>query len=212
MDVYKTYFNKKAAEKRLVFIAKLAILLVAAFSYLLLLSNSSSSITETVYPSFCGMMQLIVPVVGGLCWKNATASGALSGLSAGVAISLIFSLWKPFTYFFSPGLVGLVVNAGLFIFIGLVSQPREKYKIKRNFSGRSVNLKILWFCIFICFILIGSPLIIYIDKLNVMFLGIPAIYSFVLLLCLLLCGLIFIGYRLCWGDKDKTGADRKRSP
>lgn len=214
MDVYKTYFNKRATEKRLVFIGKLVILLVAAFSYLQLLSSDFSSITETVYPSFCGMMQLIVPVIGGLCWKNATASGALSGLSAGVAISLIFSLWKPFTYFFSPGLMGLIVNAILFIFIGLASHTREKADIKRKVFKSPVHLKLLWSCLFICFVLIGSPLVIYINKLDVTFFGIPAIYSFVLSICTLMCILIFIGFRLSWGDKNKKSVsdNEKRSP
>ena len=53
LDVYKNCFNTKATEKHLVFMAKLVILLIAVFTYMLLLSGSLTTIFDTTLMSFC---------------------------------------------------------------------------------------------------------------------------------------------------------------
>ena len=114
LDIYKTYFNVKATEKHLVFVAKIVILMVAALAYLLLLFGNLSTIFNTVLVSFSGTVQLIVPVLGGLFWKKADADSALSGLLLGLIISFLFSFWHPFIFPVSPGLIGLLCNALIF--------------------------------------------------------------------------------------------------
>lgn len=114
LDIYKSCFNVKATEKHLVFVAKLVILMVAALAYLLLFWGNLSTIFNTVFISFSGIMQLSVSVIGALFWKKADADSALAGLLLGLIITFLFSAWQPFTYPVSPGLIGLVCNALLF--------------------------------------------------------------------------------------------------
>lgn len=64
------------------------------------------------------------------------------------------------------------------------------------------KVKLVWLCIIICFLLIGSPLILLLNKTDSVFFGVPLLYGFVFFIWLLLCVLTFIGYRLRWGQKD----------
>lgn len=115
LDVYKNCFNTKATEKHLVFMAKLVILLIAVFTYMLLLSGSLTTIFDTTLMSFCVIMQLIVPAAGALWWDKADADTALAGLLLGLSVTLLLSFWHPFTMPLSSGLIGLICNAALFV-------------------------------------------------------------------------------------------------
>jgi len=119
LDIYKRHINKRATEKRMVFVAKTNIILFAIASYIVLLYVSGFSIIQTGYLSFCGMIQLIVPVIGGLHWKKSDSQGAIAGILAGVGFSILFTVWHPVTYYISPGLIGLMINAAVFTLVSL---------------------------------------------------------------------------------------------
>ena len=54
--------------------------------------------------------------------------------------------------------------------------------------------------IIICFLLMGSPLVILVDRSGVSIMNVPLIYIFVFALYIILCILTFIGYKTKWGD------------
>lgn len=115
LDIYKNHFNTKATEKHLVFMAKLVILLIATITYIILLSGSLTTIFDTTLLSFCGIMQLIVPATGCLCWDKSDADTAIAGMLLGLSITFLFYFIKPFTMPLIPGLIGLICNAALFV-------------------------------------------------------------------------------------------------
>ena len=115
LDVYKNCFNVKATEKHLISVAKLMTLIVAACIYLLLLFGNLAGIFNTTLLSFCGMMQLAVPVAGALWWDKSDADSALAGIILGICVTLLFMYWQPFTLPLMSGLIGLICNAALFI-------------------------------------------------------------------------------------------------
>ena len=92
LDIYKTYFYRKAPEKHLILAAKGFILLIAMLAYLLLLFGNLSTIFQTAFLAFSGIIQLAVPAVGGLFWKKRDARSALSGSSfrSGSDLSFLF--------------------------------------------------------------------------------------------------------------------------
>lgn len=120
LNIYRTYIRPKATEKHTVFFAKISIIVYSAAAYLcLILSNSPESIVLTGFTALSGMAQLIVPLVGALVWKKSNSSGAILGLLSGVLFTILFSVWKPFELPMPAGLIGLMLNALLFILCGL---------------------------------------------------------------------------------------------
>lgn len=131
LNVYKPYIRPKSTEKHIVYIGKISIIAFSATAYLsLILMNSPESIVLTGFTALSGMAQLIVPVLGALIWKNSNAVGAVLGLLTGVSFTLLFTLWEPFKLPVSPGSVGLLLNAAVFILCGLLLSPNPNTRNK----------------------------------------------------------------------------------
>lgn len=126
LDIYKTYFYRKAPEKHLILAAKGFILLIAMLAYLLLLFGNLSTIFQTAFLAFSGIIQLAVPAVGGLFWKKRDARSALSGLLFGLAVTFLFSLWQPFVLPVGPGLIGLICNACLYFGMSMYRSRKQR--------------------------------------------------------------------------------------
>lgn len=126
LDIYKRYFNVNATEKHLVFVAKLVILMVAMLAYLLLLVGNLSTIFDTVLVSFCGIMQLIVPVCAGLFQKNPNAQSALAGLGTGLFITILFFFWHPVVFPISPGILGLAANIAAYLTVNIALRRKNR--------------------------------------------------------------------------------------
>ena len=123
LDIYKTYFYRKAPEKHLILAAKGFILLIAMLAYLLLLFGNLSTIFQTAFLAFSGIIQLAVPAVGGLFWKKGTKQGAWAGTISGcivVTIGTFFITSLPLGL--SAFSWGLIVNAVLYIVVSLATK------------------------------------------------------------------------------------------
>ena len=227
LDIYKRFFDRKAPEKHLVLVAKGAILLVAALAYLLLLFGNLSTIFQTAFLAFSGVIQLTVPATGGLFWKKGDARSALCGLLTGLAITALFSVWKPFVFPVSPGIIGLACNAELFFAMSAkrnrtpekkanAALPEQQTPLrspeqqaaarvpKQQAALRSPeqnNLRNLWIAIIACFLLMAGPLVVLLDHSRISIAHIPILYLFVFALWIALCILTFIGWRLKWGER-----------
>jgi len=120
LNIYKPYLRPKSTEKSIVFFGKISIIAYSAAAYLsLILSNSPESIVLTGFTALSGMAQLVVPVFGALVWKKSNSSGAICGLLTGVLFTVLFAFWKPFALPLPAGLIGLILNALVFILCGL---------------------------------------------------------------------------------------------
>ena len=204
LDIYKTYFNHKAPEKHLILIAKGFILLVAALAYLLLLFGNLSTIFQTAFLAFSGVIQLAVPALGGLFLKKANARSALAGLLTGLAITSLFSFWKPFVFPVSPGIIGLACNTLMYCIINLKSTKKSKIEMpKIKDKVKPSKERSLWIAIILCFLLMGGPLVILLDHSSITFAHIPILYLFVFALWIILCILTFIGWKMQWGEKKE---------
>ena len=204
LDIYKRYFGRKAPEKHLILVAKGFILVIAALAYLLLLFGNLSTIFQTAFLAFSGVIQLAVPAVGGLLQKRGDARSALTGLLTGLAVTFLFSFWKPFVFPVSPGIIGLVCNAGLYF--GMSVKRRGKLLERKAYGkmpGWKAKMKPLWIAIIVCFLLMGGPLIILLDHSGISIAHIPILYLFVFALWIALCILTFIGWRMRWGDEKE---------
>jgi len=141
MDIHKRYINDKTPDKKLLFITRIAILIVAGISYVVLLAVHNN-IFDMGVTAMGGLAQLIVPVLGGFFWKKSKPRGAIAGLLAGEIVFLICLLQGAGLEDSSIyALAGLIVNACFFIMISLIDKPRIKVEEKIEMYRREYRSK-----------------------------------------------------------------------
>ncbi len=117
IDLHRRYIDPAASEKRLVLVAKRAVLVISALAFLLLI-NSPVVIVDTGTVAMSGTAQVIVPVLGALFWEKshpkAAFWGILFGLIALVALRFFFHL--PASH---CGLIALLLNVAIFLLLSL---------------------------------------------------------------------------------------------
>lgn len=92
-DIYKTLFNKKATEKQLLLLSRIAIIAVAIIAYFLAL-NPDNSVMSLVSYAWAGLGAAFGPaMLLSLFWKRMTMSGALAGMISGGGMVV---LWKQY--------------------------------------------------------------------------------------------------------------------
>ncbi len=90
-DIYRMIFQKKAADRELVWISRFAVVVIAALAFLVAL-DPESSVLDLVSYAWAGFGASFGPVILlSLFWKRMTGKGALAGLAVGGVTVL---LWK----------------------------------------------------------------------------------------------------------------------
>ena len=90
-DLYKPLFNKKASDKELVWVSRIAILVVAVVAGLLAV-DPESSVFEIVSHAWAGFGAAFGPII--LCalfWRRCNAKGALAGVISGGVTALLWA-------------------------------------------------------------------------------------------------------------------------
>jgi predicted membrane protein len=65
------------------------------------------------------------------------------------------------------------------------------------------KILLLWILIFFCFAAIEFPGIFFINRIEPRLFGLPFIYGFTLIVWFVLCILMYAGYLMKWGYRDK---------
>lgn len=129
IDVHHRYINPNASEKRLVFIAKWAVLFISAFAFLLLI-NSPVVIVDTGTIAMSGTAQVIVPVIGAFFWEKSNPKAAIWAIVSGLLVLALlrFGVGLPSSY---CGLLSLLVNGSLFFLLSsrMKTNPHSYEKI-----------------------------------------------------------------------------------
>lgn len=127
LNIYKTYINPKATEKKTVFVGKSVIVIFSCVAYITLVSfNSIASIVETGVFSLACLAQLIVPLTGALMWRRSNSLGAILGIVSGVLITFALSLRPDIIVYLHPGIIGLLVNIFIFLLLGIILPENDE--------------------------------------------------------------------------------------
>ena len=131
-DIYQRYQNPKASDSNLKQFSRYVILIFSILAYLLALFAPGVLVTIGLV-AMGGTAQLIVPTMGALFWKKSNANGAISGLIAGVGVTIFFTFIPGVTspLGLNPAMWGLLLNIILFIIISLMTAPREQSVVDR---------------------------------------------------------------------------------
>ncbi len=123
-DFYKGFFRKNASQSELVWIGRIAVLLVAVIA-ILLAKNPDSKVLSLVSYAWAGFGAAFGPVIlFSLAWKRMTRNGALAGMLVGAATVII---WKQFALFGLYELLPGFVFASVAIYaVSLLGAPPSK--------------------------------------------------------------------------------------
>jgi Na+/proline symporter len=91
-DIYLSYINPKAAERRIVFMSRLMVLIFGIIAWLVSRAFAeSTSVFEKALYAFTVYGSAITPcLVAALFWKRATKAGAISSILAGTVTTLLW--------------------------------------------------------------------------------------------------------------------------
>ncbi len=139
-DIYRKTVSKhreNLSEHRLLSVGKWSIIVVSALAYLLMIYGSVH-IIEIGMVSMGGVAQIIVPVIGVLCWHRSNKNAAFYGLLAGeilVCVGTVLSI-ENVVY---VATAALILNSAVFIIFSLISKTdkgsSEKIKAyKKEYS------------------------------------------------------------------------------
>lgn len=122
-DMYKGVINKKATEKKSLWVGKIAVVVVAVIAFVIAL-DPKSSIMDLVSDAWAGFGSAFGPVVLlALFWKRSTLSGAISGMAVG-ALTVITWDYIPLAGGQTPsnatGLYSLVIGFVLALVVNVV--------------------------------------------------------------------------------------------
>lgn len=140
MDVYRKYVKKNVPDKKLVSVAKWAVLVISMISYLLIVLMPQN-VFDLGTIALGGMAQLIVPVLGALFWNRSTAYAAIAGISAGEIIFAIGVALNDLGDASICAMAALIVNVFFFIVFTIADKPRIKVYKKIETYRRDYKLR-----------------------------------------------------------------------
>jgi SSS family solute:Na+ symporter len=92
-DVYSTYINPKANQKRIVFLSRILVLLFGVIAYLVThaFAENTGFFKKALYAYTIYGSAITPSLVAALFWKHATKAGAISSIVTGTVVTLIWS-------------------------------------------------------------------------------------------------------------------------
>lgn len=126
-DIFRNLFFQEASERSRLWVARAGILVVGIVPVFLILAGfSEGELIQFIVVLYTAIIaaSFVVPVVGGIYWKRATAAGAIASMIGGAAVT---GLWKAYgdpNIF--PVLPGFIASLVLFVSISLLTRPPNK--------------------------------------------------------------------------------------
>lgn len=132
-DIYKAFLNKNASPKRMLFVSRLSVLIVAVVALLLSL-NPKDSILSLVGNAWAGFGAAFGPlIVLSLLWKRTTAVAGLAGMLVGGIVVLLW-VYVPHNYKEVYEIIpGFLLSFTTIVLISLLSKPVSK-EIQEEFE------------------------------------------------------------------------------
>ncbi|GAB4073788.1 sodium/proline symporter PutP [Barrientosiimonas marina] len=139
-DFYKAIFRRNASDKELVWVGRLATLLIALFAVLIAI-NPDSSVLDLVSYAWAGFGAAFGPIILlALFWKRATRTGAVAGILTGALTVIVwgdllegglFDLYEIFP--------GFILNLVVTIVVSLFTTPDPEIEREYNQTLEKLN-------------------------------------------------------------------------
>jgi len=124
-DLYKGLIRKNASQKELVWVGRLAVLLIALVA-IFLASNPKSRILELVAFAWAGLGAAFGPsIILSLYWKRMTRNGAVAGMLVGALTAIIWHQLKGGIFEFYELLPGFIFSAVVVVLVSLLDKKQS---------------------------------------------------------------------------------------
>jgi sodium/proline symporter len=138
-DFYKAFVKRSASDKELVFVGRLAVLVVSVIAFVLAL-NPSETILNLVGYAWAGFGAAFGPVVLlSLYWKRMTKWAAFAGIVVGAVTVIVWELIPAFAdvYEIIPGFIACTIT--ILVVSLMTKEPSEVIQREFEESKRLVN-------------------------------------------------------------------------
>ena len=133
-DIYNTLFDKNASEKKLLWVSRLTIVVIALIACILAI-DPNSSVFQIVSHAWAGFGAAFGPII--LCslfWKRCNGAGALAGIISGGAVALLWAylpaaIWganAPAVFSLYEIVPGFIVSFACIFIVSLLTEAPSK--------------------------------------------------------------------------------------
>jgi sodium/proline symporter len=130
-DFYRHFIRKNAANKEMLFVTRMWVVLVAVIA-MFIASDQTSSVLGLVGRAWAGLGAAFGPVVLlSLYWKKITRAGGISGVISGALGAIIFSKMSFISYEILPA---FVLSTVVIIVVSLLTQHQVPHKVEADFK------------------------------------------------------------------------------
>ncbi|MBQ6558352.1 MAG: sodium/proline symporter PutP [Clostridia bacterium] len=147
-DIYNTLIDKNASEKKILWVSRLAIVVVALIACLLAL-DPNSKVFEIVAHAWAGFGAAFGPII--LCslfWKRCNGKGALAGVISGGAVALLWAyipaaIWganMPAIFGLYEIVPGFIVSLACIFIVSLATEAPSKEIVEEFESVKTAEV------------------------------------------------------------------------
>ncbi len=128
-DICKTIYPK-ITEKVELMIMRISVFVIGGIAYFLAILGSDGLI-QLLLGAYGPIVQLAPGVYAALFWKKASSLGVFGGLITGVVVTIYFQYFtNEVPYDVHPGLLGLIINLIILVFLSCILRQRNSEKKK----------------------------------------------------------------------------------
>lgn len=137
-DIYRNLLKPDASDRSVTLMSKAMVFFAAVISILFAL-HPPKLLAFLVWMGIGVMLCVfVVPILGGLFWKRATRSGAISSIIVGLVASLSFGYIDKFTVFKMPfhfSFIPFLLAVVTFVVVSLLTRPNSEKVLKETETG-----------------------------------------------------------------------------
>lgn len=109
---------------------KWSVVIISALAYLLAVSNSQT-IVQLFLIAYGVVIQFLPITIATLFWRRANLPGAMTGIIAGLLVSVYFTFIQDPPLDIEPGIWGVAVNSVLLVVVSLMTKPMDREHTER---------------------------------------------------------------------------------
>ena len=141
-DLYRTFFKRSASDKELVFVGRMAVLVITLVGCALAFKQNDTILALVGY-AWAGFGSSFGPaILLSLYWKRMTKWGALAGMISGAATVIIWTQFKFLKEFLYEMIPGFTISLLVIVIVSLLTQPSKR--IEEQFENFENNLVIIY--------------------------------------------------------------------
>lgn len=141
-DIYKMFFNKKASDRSITLVSRIAIVLSVILTLILAWRKPPELLAFLIWMGIGIMLAtFVVPILAGLYWRGATREGAIASMSLGLIGALVAGWYH---WFVSPlplhfSFYGFVMSIAAMVVVSLLTRSPPADVLDTTMTGMYIR-------------------------------------------------------------------------